>query len=318
MLIVFRTLLAAGAALASLAAVAPALAADRPNIVAMGEDADEDSIPRNNRIFNRVIAELGETMNVNGYNVYDETSVAMGFSEPGRVRRHDTELIDVARSVQNPPVDVIAVFQIYASAQKSTYSDIVRPEVRIPGRLLNVRTGQSLGSFEVTGEQLPPLPQNCDRECLLEHVGADAKILAGDLGAALSQKLDGFMAPAHKSSDEALNDDAPTTGGDADAPAPAPTGDRACGSLPTAYSIKVNGFTPNEVTAIEEYLTAFSCYEHQRPVRASASATEYWYETRSDSARLNRNLRLMLQHMNATGQVSFAGNTFVVTKVATR
>ncbi len=173
----------------------PALAQPKPTVVVMGEDADEDSVPRGNRIFQRVIAELSETMNLRGYNVYDETAVAMGFTQANRVRRRDAELIEVARAVSSPPLDVVAVFQIYASASKSTYSDIVRPEVRIPGRLLNVRTGQSLGSFEVAGVQLPPLPQGCDRECLLERVGAEAKVIAGDVAAALTAKLDGVLAP---------------------------------------------------------------------------------------------------------------------------
>ncbi len=111
----------------------PALAQPKPTVVVMGEDADEDSVPRGNRIFQRVIAELSETMNLRGYNVYDETAVAMGFTQPNRVRRRDAELIEVARAVSSPPLDVVAVFQIYASATKSAYSDIVRPEVRIPG-----------------------------------------------------------------------------------------------------------------------------------------------------------------------------------------
>ncbi len=37
---------------------APAQAQTRPNLVVMGEDADEDSVPRGNRIFQRVITEL--------------------------------------------------------------------------------------------------------------------------------------------------------------------------------------------------------------------------------------------------------------------
>ncbi|KMO41296.1 hypothetical protein VQ02_06000 [Methylobacterium variabile] len=300
--------------LALLGSAAPALAQPKPTIVVMGEDSDEDSVPRGNRIFQRVIAELSETMNLRGYNVYDETAVAMGFTQANRVRRRDAELIEVARAVQNPPLDVVAVFQIYASASKSAYSDIVRPEVRIPGRLLNVRTGQSLGSFEVAGVQLPPLPQACDRECLLERVGAEAKVIAGDVAAALTAKLDGVIAPRRGSEP-----------GAAAAPGPAPSGAvaaapgaEACGGLPTAYVVRLNGFSAQEVQAAEEYMAAFRCYEHHRPVRAGGSAAEYWYETRSDSARLGRNLRLMLEHMSAPGQVQFSGNTFVISRVATR
>jgi hypothetical protein len=314
-----RTLSAAvsaGLALVFALSAAPAQAQAKPNIVVMGEDADEDAVPRGNRIFQRVIAELSETMNLRGYNVYDETAVAMGFTQPNRVRRRDAELIEVARAVSNPPLDVVAIFQIYASASKSAYSDIVRPQVRIPGRLLNVRTGQSLGAFEVAGLQLPPLPQGCDRECLLERVGAEAKTIAGDVASALTAKLDGFVAPRR----------GPDEGGPAGDAAPAApvvgagpgTGGEGCGGLPTAYTVRLDGFSPQEVQAAEEYMAAFRCYEHHRPVRAGGASAEYWYETRSDSARLTRNLRLMLDHMSAPGQVQFSGNTIVVRRIATR
>ncbi|MGN8096113.1 MULTISPECIES: hypothetical protein [Methylobacterium] len=293
---------------------APARAQTKPNIVVMGEDADEDAVPRGNRIFQRVIHELSETMNLRGYNVYDETAVAMGFTQANRVRRRDAELIEVARAVQNPPLDVVAVFQIYASASKSAYSDIVRPEIRIPGRLLNVRTGQSLGSFEVAGLQLPPLPQGCDRECLLERVGAEAKTVAADVAAALAAKLDGVIAPRRGADAGAAPPDPAPIGGAVTA---AP-GAEGCGGLPSAYVVRLNGFSNQEVQAAEEYMAAFRCYEHHRPVRASGASTEYWYETRSDSARLGRNLRLMLEHMSAPGQVQFSGNTFVISRVATR
>ncbi|WP_232629919.1 hypothetical protein [Methylobacterium sp. Leaf118] len=310
-----HALFALAAGLTALAA--PAEAQTRPNLVVMGEDADEDSVPRGNRIFQRVIAELSETMNLRGYNVYDETAVAMGFTQANRVRRRDAELIEVARAVQNPPLDVVAVFQIYASAAKSAYSDIVRPEVRIPGRLLNVRTGQSLGAFEVAGLQLPPLPQGCDRECLLERVGAEAKTIAGDVAAALAAKLDGVIAPRRSTDAGAPPPDAAPPSGLGGAAAAAP-GAEACGGLPSAYVVKLNGFSAQEVQAAEEYMAAFRCYEHHRPVRAGGATAEYWYETRSDSARLGRNLRLMLEHMSAPGQVQFSGNTFVISRVATR
>lgn len=295
---------------------APARAQTKPNIVVMGEDADEDSVPRGNRIFQRVITELSETMNLRGYNVYDETAVAMGITQANRVRRRDAELIEVARAVQNPPLDVVAVFQVYASASKSAYSDIVRPEVRIPGRLLNVRTGQSLGAFEVAGLQLPPLPQGCDRECLLERVGAEAKSIAADVATALTAKLDGAIAP-RRAADALPNALPPALPGAEPPPAAAAAGE-SCGGLPTAYVVRLTGFSPQEVQAAEEYMAAFRCYEHHRPVRSGGATAEYWYETRSDSARLGRNLRLMLEHMSAPGQVQFSGNTFVISRVATR
>jgi hypothetical protein len=190
----------------------------------------------------------------------------------------------------------------------------VRPNIRIPGRLLNVRTGQQIAAFEVAGLELAPLPQGCDRECLLEKVGGEAKLIASELAQALTTKLTGFILPARGAS--AAGGPEPLSGS-VTALAPARDG-QGCLNLPTAFVIRLNGFSADEVQAIEEYLRAFGCYLHHRPVRATASQTEYWYETRADSARLNRNVRLMLEHMSTPGQVSFAGNTFSITKLATR
>lgn len=295
------------------------------NLLAMGEDADEDSVPRGNRIYNRVLLALSEEMNLRGFAVFDETAVTMDITDPTRVRRIDAELIDVARAVQAPPLDVVAVFTIYASARESAFSDVVRPDVRIPGRLLDVRTGQLIGAFEVDGLELPPLPVACDRECLLETVGDSAAILGTELADALAFKLEGFVAAPDDATTLGAAGArmvtglaaAPATGGSVVAAAPsAATAD--CGALPTAFVIRFDGFDDGEVSAIEEYVNAFSCVQSTRPVRASARSAEYWHETRSDDARLNRNLRLMLEHMGVEGQVRFSGNAFVVTKVATR
>jgi hypothetical protein len=282
------------------------------NIVVMGEDADEDSVPRGNRIFNRVIAALTEEMNVQGHDVYDETAIAMDINPANRVRRRDSELIEVARAVQNPPLDVVVVFSIYASVREGAYSEVLRPDVRIPGRILNLRTGQQIGSFEIDGLDLPPLPVVCERECLLEEVGNHAAIMGAELAAALTLKLDGFVgsAPADASAG-AIIVTQPSVGG------PVTTAD-GCDSLPTAYVIRFDGFTTEEITALEEYVNSYSCVQSARPVRASERSAEYWYETRSDSARLNRNLRLTLEHMGVEGQLKFSGNTMIVTKVATR
>jgi hypothetical protein len=281
------------------------------NILVMGEDADEDSTPRGNRIFNRVIAALSEEMNVQGHDIFDETAVAMNINPANRVRRDDSELIEVARAVPNPPLDVVVVFSIYASVREGAYSEVLRPEVRIPGRVLNLRTGQLIGSFEVTGLDLPPLPVACERECLLEEVGNHAAILGAELAAALTLKLDGFVGstPVDAAGGVVITT-APTN-------APAVVGE-TCEGLPTAYVLRFDGFATDEITAVEEYVNAFACVQSARPARSSARSAEYWYETRADSARLTRNLRLMLEHMGVEGQVSFAGNSVVVTKVATR
>ncbi len=93
------------------------------------------------------------------------------------MRRQDVELLEIGRAVR-PPMDVVVIFQIYASARKGLDSDIVRPEVRIPGRIHRPALRPGRGeAFEAGGFELPPLPRSCDRECLLERVGDESKIL---------------------------------------------------------------------------------------------------------------------------------------------
>ena len=89
--------------------------------------------------------------------------------------------------------------------------------------------------------------------------------------------------------------------------------------LPNAYTVVLDGFDIDEVTSIEDFLVRdFQGYESHRPIYSSLRHQEYWYETCSDSARLNRNLRRMLEYMSIAGRVTFAGNTYMVEKITVR
>ena len=276
--------------------IAPAVAGEQPNILIMGEDADEDTVPRNNRGFKRVLDALANELDLEGFAVYDEVAVTLDDFNQGRVRRTDAEIIDIARSVTNPPIDVAVIYAIYASAKETSYALKIR--IRVAGRLLNVRSGQRLGNFEVELPRADNVPTNCTRECILEVVGKNAKILAQDLGAVLAKKLD-YLSPAG-------NGNSSITEGDSDK------------GLANAYSLVFDGFTPDEISQIEEYMIAFRGYQHHRPVRSSLRTNEYWYETSSEAARLNRNLRLMLDLLETDGRVVYSGNTFTVEAIRER
>jgi hypothetical protein len=161
---------------------------EHPNIIIMGEDADKDTVPRNSRVFKRVLDALVNEMNDEGFNVYDETAVTLDHFAQGRVRRSDAEIIDIARSVKRPPIDVAVIYSIYAHAQERGYTN--KLHVRIAGRLLNVRSGRRLGNFEIEMPEPANVAPDCGRKCVLEAVGRDAGALARDLGAVLARKLD--------------------------------------------------------------------------------------------------------------------------------
>lgn len=312
MLMRLTTIAAAALAGMALTATLPAAAGEQPNLMIVGEDADRDTVPRHNRVFNRVLRAISHQMQMKGFKVYDETALSMRFTNAGRTRRSDAELIAVARRVNSVPVDVITVFKVYASAEQNPYSDITDLRVRVPGRLLHVQSGRSLGNYEVAygPGDLPPLPVDCNRDCVLEHVGAQARRIAADVGAVLAMKLD-RLSPARRRADATGF----TAGPASAAIATTSAHYHRCTGLTTGYSMTFRGFDGYEVTRIEEYLAAFKGYDHHRPMDAMMTETRYWYETCSSVARLNRNIRLMVEQMGLTARISLVGNRFEVDKI---
>ena len=86
--------------------------------------------------------------------------------------------------------------------------------------------------------------------------------------------------------------------------------------LHKGHSLIFEGFTQDDMSQIERNITAFDGYKKYRPVKTSLRSAEYWYETDSNAAELNRNLRLMLKQMGIQGRVVYSGNTIMMQKIA--
>ena len=288
-------------------------------VLVFSDDADEDTIPRDNRIFNRVIARIQETLSLRGFQVFDETATTQDFTDTHRVRRGDAEVIEIARSI-TPPINVAVVFQIYASVVRGEYQTLRRPKIRIAGRMLNVRSGQFMGSFEVSDFTLSPLPRSCeDRECLLEEVGKYANDLAVALGETLADKLEGFVIPSAPAivgqPGEPLvsKDGAPITSG-----APVVGSGNGCAGMPDTFILRFKEFEDDQINQFESLLATFGCYTHHTTIRSHRGLVEFAYDTSSGDARLSRNLRLLMDYVNTRGNVQKNGNVFEVTQVRTR
>ena len=284
-------------------AVPQAHAGDQPNILVMGEDADIDTVPRNSRIFNRVLRAMEGELQAMGFRVYDETATTMDITDPARVRRTDAEILTVASRVQDVPIDVATVFQIYANAERNAHADIMDLRARISGRLLNVRTGQALGNYEVSYRpgDLPPLPANCDRDCVLESVGEEARRIGADVANVLARQLDNLSPAGGGQAGVSITGDAPLAEG--------------CTGMTTGYQITFRHFDAADLNRVEEYLVSFRGYDHHRPMRSSASETTYWYESCSEMARLTRNLRLMAEHMDVDADIRQTGNRYEIVNI---
>lgn len=292
--------LGAGAVVAALAfsgGAALGAAATNPTILIMSEDADADSVPRASRVSTRILDELVTQFHSEGYDVYDETAVTLDTHVQGRSRRTDAELVDVARAVRKPPIDVVVFFTVFASTTRKTYANELN--LRIAGRLLSTQDGRRLGSWE---DELPDrwvLPNRCfpadaqvpNRECILEAVGRDARKIAQGVGSILREKLDqqvGFR------------------------PGPSRPAGRAAEGLKRGFVLVFEGFDDRDIRDIEEYLVVFSGYIDHRRTSTVGRTHEFWYESTIENARLQRNLNKMFEVLAMEATLQFSGNTYTV------
>ena len=260
-------------------------ALENANILILGEDADTDTVPRNSRVFKRTLDAMADELNNQGFRIFDETAVTMDMAQ-GRSRRADHELIDIAKSISRPPIDIGVLFQIYGSAKDKSYKTNLK--IRVSGRLLNIRTGQRYGNFEYESPREWYAPKNCQRDCLLEAVGKYSKILGAEVASVLGEKLR-----------EAV-------------------GDRGAGEnagQPDSYSLIFSGFSPNQILDIEEYLVVFTGYKEHRPGYTGNRRAEFWYTTHSKHSRLLRNIRKMFSHLGMKAHVSASGNEIKISRI---
>ena len=265
--------------------------AAEPTVLIMGEDRDEDSIPRKSQIFERVLSALTGQLVQEGFKVFDETMVTQGSFVQGRVRRTDNELFDIAKSIKRPPIDVVAVFKIFPRIKRLPYTTSIN--VLVTGRILNVSSGVTIGEFEVTQPVGSNVPKNCDNDCAIEAMGEQGRILGQELGAVLAIKLLRSLvnAPGHTAGDDHSK------------------------TIAHSYSLKFNNFTPDDLTVFEEYFVAFQGYRQHKNISESARHAEYLYETTSDDARFKRNLRKMLEYINIKARLACTGTKCLFDKI---
>jgi hypothetical protein len=139
---------------------APNAYADGLNILIMSEDAADGIVPRGDKIYNRVIAALSEEMTRRGFTVIDENIATRDIIAPNSRRRNEGDLIDIARAIRWPPIDAVIIFQIAYRAETlpRPLANMLRPVLRISGRVVGARSGTLLGTHEVWPPALPDFP----------------------------------------------------------------------------------------------------------------------------------------------------------------
>ena len=278
-------------AMISVYAVVPslALATDLPRVMIAGEDVDRDTIPRDSRVFKRVLNSISNELIDRGFDVRDEAALTHETHVQGRSRRDDAELIQVAKDAG---IDVLVIFSIYPNAKVNKNS--VRVTARVEGRLLSVWDGARMGNFESEPQQAQLVSKPYSRNDILEAVGDLSKIIGSDVGAVLGDRLDQYH----------------------------PEGDSSDGGVSSAgrlveWTFIFDGFTDEDMLNVEDYITIYTGYDSHRPKSNAVNTSshhEIWYKSSIDSAHLKRNMVNMLKKMNVKGRVYMSGNELKIVK----
>jgi hypothetical protein len=263
----------------------------------MIEDADKDSVPRDSRINKRIHGSISQQLN-HIADVYDETSITLNNFKQGRVRRTDAELLDIARSITRPPIDIVVILSTYASVKTSEYAKKAR--ARVEARLLNAKSGQFLDNVEVQSPRSWTIPYACDRQiCMLEEMGDEAKVLGDELGLILAEKLS-WLLNEDKNAETTNNRSAQTA------------------KMFNDYYLEFDGFSAQDMASIEEYLLIFSGYISHRPTQQRFTRTTLLYRSTIGSAKLSRNLLKLLDELNMRATINFESNTFSLKRITLR
>jgi hypothetical protein len=176
-----------------LPAAAPAQTAPRgPNVLIVGTDTDKDAVPRGTAAFDKILEVIAGQLRSRGFHVFDETAIAKAALPAGGLPREPAELVETAKFAK-VPIDVIVVTQMSASVRLvPMVRDVYKPLLHVVARVTKVRSGELLGRYDFGDDaEFPMLPGSCatSRECLLESVGNEARLIGVEAGNGVATAL---------------------------------------------------------------------------------------------------------------------------------
>lgn len=329
----------AAAAMFGICALTGAASAATINLLVMQEDWDQESLVRNNRIQNAVLSTINQTLNapayqsrlrqygIEGMDVYDETALTLNFYQQDRQRRTDEELISVVRSIDNPQMDIVVPYTIYARAVTEPYSGIVKLQMSLNYRAIDVRSGRFVGSDNLDLDTKGVSFSGCaaglngtpaDPHCIKEFVSLNGEKLARNAGNKLAIQLAALLGRQYGgggAGKAGLVDDAPVNDAIETDVATLPhggVGGGVCDNIPTTFSVTFRGFEQRQMNAVEEYMAYWKCALDLDVSSSDFSEITFSYKTRSDQQRILRNIRLMLELMGVVAEPQTQGSNEIV------
>lgn len=334
-----KSLITAFVTATSIFAMTPMAQAATINVLVAQEDWDEDSVERNNRIQNAVLSTLNQTLNapayqselkrygITGMDVYDETALTLDFYQQDQTRRQDEEIISIARTINNPDLDVVVPYTLYARAVTDPYTGVVKLQMSMNYRALSVRDGRYLAGDNLdidtagvpfTGCAASLKGTAADPHCVKEFVSENGERLARNAGNKLAIQLAGLLGRAYGSAAPAAGGAGgdggsyAQGGGGLDGGTPAVRSSVNCGSIPATFNVTWRGFEQRQINAIEEHMHFWKCALEVDVTDSDFSEITFSYKTRADQQRVLRNIRLMLELMGTVAEPQTVGRNSIV------
>ena len=270
---------------------------DGIRVIVMGEDEGVETVSRSSNVFDRVLAELKESMFRHGFQMVDEEMLAVELGWRIVDSRPKQELISAAKLANseaqaNLYSRAMALFRIVATEQDLGYATKIG--VRVEGELYDLESNTFLGAFELP-RITASAPANCSMACLNERVGDKAREIAAGVGDILGRKL-AYLAPkpgGNRGGAQASNQDS------------------RCNNLVTSYTLEFKRINGQDISSIINTITnnvsnlsaedSFPCYmSHDMMAGGNSTLRRYAYTSTASRAKLYDWLNMVVMELGMT------------------
>ncbi|MFT6896681.1 MAG: hypothetical protein ACJA13_001084 [Paraglaciecola sp.] len=262
------------------------------NVMIAVDDSSENAVPADFSSVKRLVTHVAGELSDAGIKVYDETSLGLDDFSFAQGQRNKVSLLDMARSIKQVKLDHVVLLTAQATVQDKGHTTSVATHV--VGSVIQVNSGRVEGSFADSGRK-QNANGDCSLSCLNDTIGQSLVSAAGNIGAIIVSTLPAVKT-SHTLAKVKKEDDSRQSSQD--------------------WVLVFDGFNPQDMLQIEEYLVIFTGYQNMRYLSSRYTYAEIWYTSGINSAKLNRNLKRMFSEINKRAMISQEGNRFAVKKIS--
>jgi len=260
-------------------------------VVVMTDDSDPKSFPRLANINKNVTSSLEGKLKLSGFEVVDEETAAIAAQLPIGERRPKSELIALARAANrsknaNAHARMLVIYRLHVEEQELGISKLL--VLRMDGEMYDIHNATFVGGLKKTRERRLRVSVDCSDDCIEKEVDGDARSMAQSLGEALVDRMLAHLA--------------------------------ASSGLTTSYNIHFRGFSPAELSRIQETMrNDFTSGGTMELQNRRLTFSRYKYVTLKPIKDLDDNFRALLKGMGYRSgkdiSITFRGDRLEVEKL---